>query len=81
MGDLSKRLFPETNISFDAVINTDLDARRSFEVYGGKDSGAPPLGRVPKKCKLTPKDFRCYVAQDSNLMKPRRRGFVTGKFI
>ena len=28
------------------------DAKRAFEIYGGKAAGEPPLGRVPKKARL-----------------------------
>ncbi|KAL3786438.1 hypothetical protein HJC23_011019 [Cyclotella cryptica] len=30
-----------------AVVNADIHAKRKFEIYGGKHSGEPPLGRVP----------------------------------
>jgi hypothetical protein len=32
--------------------NAELQARRSFEDYGGKHASEPPLGRVPKKAKV-----------------------------
>ncbi|CAJ1967214.1 unnamed protein product [Cylindrotheca closterium] len=32
--------------------NAELQARRSFEEYGGKHASEPPLGRVPKKAKV-----------------------------
>ncbi|KAG7366802.1 hypothetical protein IV203_029472 [Nitzschia inconspicua] len=35
----------------------DFEAKRSFEIYGGKESKDPPLGRVPKKAKLVVEDF------------------------
>jgi hypothetical protein len=35
----------------------DYEAKRSFEIYGGKESKDPPLGRVPKKAKLVVEDF------------------------
>jgi hypothetical protein len=35
----------------------DYEAKRSFEIYGGKESKDPPLGRVPKKAKLVVSDF------------------------
>ena len=35
----------------------DYQAKRSFEVYGGKEAKDPPLGRVPKKAKLLVEDF------------------------
>mmetsp|Transcript_40053 Transcript_40053/g.96654 ORF Transcript_40053/g.96654 Transcript_40053/m.96654 type:complete len:794 (+) Transcript_40053:78-2459(+) len=47
MGDLSLR--PQLA---KAVEGADLQARRSYELYGGKHSSEPPLGRVPKKAKV-----------------------------
>jgi hypothetical protein len=41
-----------------AVDNADLDAKRSFEIYGGKEAGEPPLGRLQKKVKLEVIDFQ-----------------------
>ena len=35
----------------------DYQAKRSFEIYGGKDAKQPPLGRVPKKAKLNVDDL------------------------
>jgi hypothetical protein len=35
----------------------DYDAKRSFEIYGGKESKDPPFGRVPKQAKLLVDDF------------------------
>jgi hypothetical protein len=32
-------------------------AKRSFEISGGKDAGSPPLGRVPKQAKIMAHDF------------------------
>ena len=40
-----------------AAAKADLNAKRSFEVYGGKDSGNPPLGRIPKQARIMKKDF------------------------
>ena len=39
------------------VERADYQARRSYEVYGGKHALEPPLGRVPKKAKLELVDF------------------------
>jgi len=47
MGDLSLR--PQLA---KAVEGADLQARRSYELYGRKHSSEPPLGRVPKKAKV-----------------------------
>jgi hypothetical protein len=38
--------------------SADYQAKRSFEVYGGKGSSDPPLGRVPKQAKLEVVDFQ-----------------------
>jgi hypothetical protein len=35
----------------------DYQAKRSFEIYGGKEAKQPPLGRVPKKAKLNVDDL------------------------
>ena len=37
--------------------DADYHAKRAFEVYGGKDSDEPPLGRLSKKAKLEVQDF------------------------
>jgi len=37
--------------------DANYEAKRSFEIYGGKESSQPPLGRVPKKAKLEVADF------------------------
>ena len=39
------------------VERADYQAKRSFEVYGGKYALEPPLGRVPKQAKLEVIDF------------------------
>ena len=41
-----------------AASKADYNAKRSFEVYGGKDSGNPPLGRVPKQARILKNDFQ-----------------------
>eukprot|EP00567_Pseudictyota_dubia_P001627 CAMPEP_0197466700 /NCGR_PEP_ID=MMETSP1175-20131217/65187_1 /TAXON_ID=1003142 /ORGANISM="Triceratium dubium, Strain CCMP147" /LENGTH=950 /DNA_ID=CAMNT_0043002749 /DNA_START=1093 /DNA_END=3945 /DNA_ORIENTATION=- len=41
-----------------ASMTADRDAKRKFEVFGGKGSGAPPFGRVPKKVLILAKDLR-----------------------
>jgi hypothetical protein len=41
-----------------AVENAENEAKRSFEVYGGKvASTEPPFGRVPKRAKIEASDF------------------------
>jgi len=39
------------------VEKADLDAKRSYEIYGGKHADEPVLGRVPKRAKLEVVDF------------------------
>ena len=41
-----------------AAMNAEVHAKRSFEVFAGKDGRAPPFGRVPKRCKLLVSDLR-----------------------
>jgi hypothetical protein len=36
----------------------ELNAKRSFEVFGGKESGSAPFGRVPKTAKIILGDIR-----------------------
>lgn len=50
----------------------EFDAKRSFEEYSGKNSGAPPLGRVPKKVKIGKKDITSCV-QDPHFPWKRKR--------
>eukprot|EP00536_Pseudo-nitzschia_multiseries_P012532 jgi/Psemu1/326876/estExt_fgenesh1_pg.C_4840003 len=52
MGDLSWR--PPLK---KGAHSADLHAKRAFEIYGGKEAKDPPLGRVPKKAKLSVEDF------------------------
>jgi len=52
MGDLSWR--PPLKKGADKA---DTQAKRFFEIYGGKEAKDPPLGRVPKKAKLIVEDF------------------------
>ncbi|CAJ1953292.1 unnamed protein product [Cylindrotheca closterium] len=47
MGDLSLR--PQLPKGVEVA---DRSARRSYELYGGKHSSEPPLGRIPKKAKV-----------------------------
>jgi len=42
----------------DAVDNAELNAKRSYEIYGGKEAGEPPLGRLAKRAKLEVTDFQ-----------------------
>jgi len=52
MGDLSWRPLLKQGAD-----KADLQAKRAFEIYGGKEAKNPPLGRVPKKAKLMVEDF------------------------
>jgi pyruvate/2-oxoglutarate dehydrogenase complex dihydrolipoamide acyltransferase (E2) component len=52
MGDLSWRPLLKKGAE-----KADYQAKRSFEVYGGREAKDPPLGRVPKKAKLLVEDF------------------------
>jgi hypothetical protein len=38
--------------------DADVEAKRCFEVYGGKEAGEPVFGRVPKRAKLEVVDFQ-----------------------
>jgi hypothetical protein len=53
-----------------AVSRADYDAKRNFEIYGGKDSNDPPLGQVPKKAKLMLNDFK-HCIEDQSYIKFR----------
>jgi hypothetical protein len=55
-------------LSSKTIDMADYHAKRSFEIYGGKEAGEPPLGRVPKRARIEVNDF--LVAQ--HLGTPRR---------
>ena len=66
-----------------AVEDADYQAKRSFEVFGGKDeaSGEPPFGRVPKKAKLQMVDFQVGMNLPVNSsFRNRHRATATGAF-
>lgn len=44
-------------LSSKAIDAVDYHAKRSFEIYGGKEAGEPSLGRVPKRGKIEVDDF------------------------
>ena len=50
-----------------------------FEVHGGKHATEPPLGRVPKKMKITAKDFSSCINQPSFAVSKRQ--VLTNSFI
>lgn len=51
------------------VVQAEIEGKRNFEIYGGKDSREPPLGRVPKFAKLEVVDFQ----NGMNFVRPGRR--------
>ncbi len=55
-----------------AARNAEFNAKRSFEIYGGKDSGNPPLGRVPKQAKILVKDFKFCLSESTFAMSKNR---------
>ena len=62
-----------------AAMNASYNAKRIFETHGGKESGDPPLGRVPKKAKIMVTDFRSCLNQPAFAMGRKRiasRAFV-----
>ena len=52
-------------------------AKRSFEVSGGKDAGSPPFGRVPKQAKIMALDFE----RGMELTTQRPPRFTTFNFL
>jgi hypothetical protein len=52
MGDLSLKPLLKAGVA-----RADLQAKRSYEIYGGKFAKDPPFGRVPKRGKLEVADF------------------------
>ena len=76
MYDLSKYPTKRSNAANEA----EQDAKRSFEVYGGKHSREPPFGRVPaKKCKVLVNDFKSVI---TNAAFPwKSNGFTASNFI
>lgn len=41
-----------------AIVDADMEAKRNFDVYKGKDANEPPFGRVPKMAKIEVIDFQ-----------------------
>ena len=60
-----------------AVAKADYNAKRSFEVYGGKDSGNPPLGRVPKQARILKNDFQACLRDTAFAL--HRGGSITAR--
>lgn len=59
-----------------AIANADYNAKRTFEIYGGKESGEPPLGRVPKRAKILAKDFRMCMEQPGFVLDKKKCRFL-----
>jgi hypothetical protein len=56
----------------EASKKADNNAQRCFEIYGGKHSSDPPLGRVPKKVKISVPDIQMCV-EGPRIMGTRRK--------
>ena len=65
-----------------AVESADLDAKRNFEIYGGKEANEPPFGRLTKKPKLMASDFQAGINLPSfrRRREKRIRGRLAGSF-
>lgn len=76
MADLSKR--PPL---MSAVQTADLDAKRKYAVFGGSESQEPPLGRVPKKAKVTLQDIAVgHLGNRASMIGARRKRFRVGLY-
>ena len=62
-----------------AASRADYNAKRSFEVYGGKESGDPPLGRVPKQARILKDDFKVCLKDPAFAL--HRGGITTRSFV
>jgi len=74
MGDLSWRPLLKQGAE-----RADYQAKRSYEIYGGKEAKDPPLGRVPKKAKLLVEDF--VMGSGLNIDGPYHKGYTASSFI
>lgn len=74
MGDLSWRPLLKKGVE-----KADREAKRSFEVYGGKEAKDPPLGRVPKKAKLMLEDF--VMGSELSVEGPYHKAYTASTFI
>ena len=74
MGDLSWRPLLKKGVE-----KADTEAKRSFEVYGGKEAKDPPLGRVPKKAKLLLEDF--VMGSELSVEGPYHKAYTASTFI
>ena len=74
MGDLAWRPLLKKGAE-----KADLQAKRAFEVYGGRESKDPPLGRVPKKAKLLVQDF--VMGAELTLEGPYHKAYTASSFL
>jgi hypothetical protein len=71
-------LLPKLANGVDAA---DLEAKRQFEVYGGKlAQSEPPLGRVPKRAKLEVVDFQLGMQLASGHSRRHKASTLSGSF-
>jgi hypothetical protein len=59
--------------------DADHNGKRCYEIYGGKESGEPPFGRVPKQAKLEVGDFE--MAQYFGVPGRHRAATVSSSFL
>ena len=74
MGDLSWRPLLK-----EGPEKADYQAKRCFEVFGGKEAKDPPLGRVPKKAKLQIEDL--IMGSELSIDGPYHKAFTASSFI
>ena len=74
MGDLSWRPLLK-----EGAEKAEYQAKRSFEVFGGKEAKDPPLGRVPKKAKLQVEDL--LMGSELSIGGPYHKAYTASSFI
>lgn len=74
MGDLSWRPLLKQGVE-----KADYQAKRSFEIYGGKEAKDPPFGRIPKKAKLLVEDF--VMGSELTVDGPYHKAYTASSFI
>ena len=74
MGDLSWRPLLK-----EGAEKAEYQAKRSFEVFGGKEAKDPPLGRVPKKAKLQVEDL--LMGSELSIVGPYHKAYTASSFI
>lgn len=63
-----------------AIEEAEAHGKRSFDVFGGKDSQDPPFGRVPKQAKLEVVDFQTGMKFSSNTRRRQRASTMSSSF-